>query len=56
MGGVRTPMGEDQLAVLEVPVSKERPDPVSDVEEAEEEEEEELPEEAAGGAEGPVAA
>ena len=44
------------MAVLEVPVSKERPDPVSDVEEAEEEEEEELPEEAAGGAERLVAA
>ena len=56
MVGVRTPLGEDQLAVHEVPASEKCPDPESDVEAAEGEEEEEHPEKAAGGAERPVVA
>ena len=55
MVGVKTPMGEDHLAVHELPASKEFPDPERDVEAAEVEDEEENPGEAAGGAEGPVA-
>ena len=56
MVGVRTPLGEDQLAVHKVPASEECPDPECDVEVAEGEDEEELPEEAAGGCKGPGAA